>query len=112
MIRSGTLSEVDYQLGQEWSLGLEAGPSKWLGKAAATFKNKSVRDAAFAALPRYVSVRSKPSHRPDPLEASLSIKRHSFHGMTHFQFWRCEKPFLYFTFVHVRRLLEFSSGGR
>lgn len=73
---SGTLSEIDFQLSLPKME--DAIAEEWLGKAAVVFKTKSARDAAFVAIPRYVSVYAGPfrdwSTRKDtkPMQAELT----------------------------------------
>mmetsp|Transcript_73017 Transcript_73017/g.136381 ORF Transcript_73017/g.136381 Transcript_73017/m.136381 type:complete len:523 (-) Transcript_73017:17-1585(-) len=55
LFRGGSLGELSFQLQGE-------SPPEWLGRSIMTFANKATRDAAVAALPRYVYVHIGPLH--------------------------------------------------
>lgn len=73
LFRGGDVSDVCYQL-------QGAPPGTWLGHATAKFPSRSHRDAAFAALARFVSVHVGPmrdwAHRADVTKMQAELTEH------------------------------------
>lgn len=76
LFRSGEVSEVEYQLQCD-------PPGDWLGRATVSFPNQSDRDAAFAALARFICVRVGPLHdwrtRRDVEQMQAELVEHFAH---------------------------------